>query len=371
MGGWISKPPTPDYTAAAREQGAANVEATRTANLLNNPNTVGPTGNVTYTIGPDGRPTQTTSLSEQEQRLYELTGRAQTGGLEALLEHGMPAVNRALATNYQQPGQASGDLDQRFMTPYGIQQETGFRSAPGLQTGLDFSGAPAMPQDSMALRQQVADSIYGQGSKTLDKHFTRRRGDEEARLSNQGIFRGSEADARVRSDLSAEEESAYGDLRSRSIQEGGNAAQQIHGMQLGARQQGVNEITGQGQFANQARGDYLNQYLASMGAHNAANQQGFNQAQAATGLANAGRAQNMQEQTQATLLPINVMNALLSQGQVTMPQAQQYQGQAIAPAPVFQATQSTYQANQNAASQQNALTGQLLSTAGTVASAFV
>lgn len=77
-----SAPPPPDYAAAAKAQGEANVNSSLATNYMNQVNQVGPTGSITYnrsaTDGytlPDGtfipNTTVTTTLSPEQQKLYD------------------------------------------------------------------------------------------------------------------------------------------------------------------------------------------------------------------------------------------------------------------------------------------------------------
>ena len=78
-------PATPDYAAAAKEQGTANVNAAIATNYLNQANQVGPDGSLTYTYSKPGsglgyttsegqyipQVTATTTLSPGQQKLYD------------------------------------------------------------------------------------------------------------------------------------------------------------------------------------------------------------------------------------------------------------------------------------------------------------
>lgn len=66
-------PNSPNYEAAAQQQGEANLNAAKNTVALSNPNQFNPFGSQTYTIGPDGRPVQNQSFStDQQQRLNDL-----------------------------------------------------------------------------------------------------------------------------------------------------------------------------------------------------------------------------------------------------------------------------------------------------------
>lgn len=66
-------PQSPNYEAAANQQGQANLDAAKSTVALNNPNQHTTYGSQTYTIGPDGRPVQKQELSgDLQQRLFDL-----------------------------------------------------------------------------------------------------------------------------------------------------------------------------------------------------------------------------------------------------------------------------------------------------------
>jgi hypothetical protein len=66
-------PTSPNFVEASNQQGQANLNAARGTIALSNPNVITPYGSQTYSIGPDGRPVQTQSLStDQQQRLFDL-----------------------------------------------------------------------------------------------------------------------------------------------------------------------------------------------------------------------------------------------------------------------------------------------------------
>lgn len=113
-----SPPPAPDYPAAAKEQGSANLETALAQGRINNPNVIGPLGNQDVTW--DGNtPTIRQTLSPQQQRILD-----QQQGTQLLV----------------------GDLAQRGVgAAQGIiGQSVNFNGAPGL-SGTDFAaGAPGM-----------------------------------------------------------------------------------------------------------------------------------------------------------------------------------------------------------------------------------
>ena len=157
-----------------------------------------------------------------------------------------------------------------------------------------------------------------------------------------------------------------------AIGQGLNAYNTKFANQLAAQQQSVGQTAQQGQFANSARDQYINELLSNMSASNAALGQDYQTGQASTGMANAAREQNLNEQAQSQIIPINILNSLLSSSQVTAPQFQGFsQNTNITPAPIFQAAQAQYGAGANAANASNAKGGQMAGIGGALGSAAI
>jgi hypothetical protein len=274
-----SAPPAPDYAAAATAQGAANVDAARASSKLSNPNMANPYGTRTVNYGVNGDADQvqvTDALSPVGQQLFDQQNRISTG-LGDLAEGGIDRVGGMLGSQF--------DMSQVADRP-------------------DLNGTLS--------RDAMTRSIIDRNAPMMD----RRRAQEETQLSNQGIFRGSEAYNAAQDDLARQEN----DFNLGAIQQGGAEQSREYGLQSDARQ---NDI-----------------------------------------------------QTQSFLrqLPLNEINALRSGSQVSTPQFQQYSGVTAAPAPVFAGTQAQGQFDMNNYNQQtassNALTSGLFGLAGAGAMGF-
>lgn len=89
-----SPPPAPDPVATANAQGISNRDTAITQARLNSTNQVTPQGSLTYTAGPEvnGVPqyTATTTLSPEQQRIYDL----QTSSQEKLGRVGNEQIDR-------------------------------------------------------------------------------------------------------------------------------------------------------------------------------------------------------------------------------------------------------------------------------------
>lgn len=332
------------------QQTEANLATAREQNRLNNPNINTPLGSSTWTIGPDGRPINTQTLSPAEQAKLEKGNTLALGGLDIA-----NTLQGQLGESLGQPFGLEGAPETVNPADWGsVQRGLDFSGAgpiqkdPGafapLQMGLNFSGAPPMPGADASVRDKVSKAFFDQQYNLLSPYLKQQQSDLDTMLANQGIARdpqanlGSGAWEREQENLADQRLRMLGDLANRSVISGGDAMQQLFSMALGARQQGVGEATTQGQFANTAQNQQVQQLLAAMAARNAAQQQGATQIQQAgdfwnraqnqvAGQAlqaqagnNAARGQRYQEYTSNRTMPLQLYNAFLNGGQVNMPQ---------------------------------------------------
>ena len=152
-------PPTPDYAAAAKEQGAANVETARVQSKLNNPNTYTPYG--TQLVSYEGdQPTITQTLTPQAQKTLEQQQQVQYQ-LASLSGKGADL--------------ASNVLDKPFTF-----------GGPNVQTSLDLSNVAKMPVNAGTTGQEAIMS-------RLEPSLQRQRTSTETQLINQGLRPGTEA----------------------------------------------------------------------------------------------------------------------------------------------------------------------------------
>jgi len=258
-------PATPDYTAAAVAQGAANVETARTAAKLSNPNYYTPYGTQTVTYNGD-TPTVTQTLNPEAQKALDEQQRGQYG-LAKLGNLGVQNAQNVLNTPFSFGGQ--------------------------VQTGLDTSQIAKMPVNAGTTGQEAIMS-------RLEPSLQRNRVSTETQLVNQGLRPGTEAYDNAIKLLGQQEN----DQRTQAVLQG-------IGLDTSANAQGYNQALQSGQFANTA------------------NQQAL--AQALT-----------QRQT-----PLNEINALMSGSQIQNPSFGAYQGQNIAPPPIFGAAQAKGSADLN------------------------
>lgn len=292
-------PAAPDYAAAATEQGKANVNSAIASNFLNQANQVGPYGNLTYSYDynngytlPDGTKipltTATTTLSPDQQKLLD--------------------QNNALSIQLNDlASRGIGYVDQASRTP--INQN----SLPSLRSGLtsyqykDGTGG----EDFTAHRDRITQAMMDRMRPDIDRQQEVLR----TRLANQGITQGSDA---------------YNSEQF-NFQRGVND-QRIAALLAGDQEQQM----------------YWDQQQRNLDNYNKAQEGNFGQGLASAQFANQARSQAIQEQDYFKNQPLNMLNALRSGNQVTMPQfGNVTAGSSIQPAPVYAATNDAYNAAMN------------------------
>lgn len=265
------KPPKqPDVVNAAREQGQQNILAAQTQAQLNRVNQAGPGGTVSYSQDPNNPNiyTQTTTLSPEQQRLYDATTRGATDRANAAQTNfdlygrnlgqgvdfsGLAQRMTSAGPTQQQTGVMAPSVARGRINTMGLQQ---FERQPGqqYQQSVDFSGATQLPgnNDFSAERQRVEDALYNRSASRLDDQFGRQQEDMRSQLLARGLVEGTKAYEDQMRDFNQARTDAYGDLRDRAVLAGGQEQGRLFGQALQARQQGVGEELQQGQFANDA-----------------------------------------------------------------------------------------------------------------------
>jgi hypothetical protein len=176
-------PAAPDYSAAARETAAGNLDAARAAAASNRVNQVTPYGNLDYSVtgsDPYGNPTWTarTSLSEVGQQLLNNQNAASLG-LGG-------TINAAL-------GQVQSTMGQAFNPNL---PSTGFNPGQSYQDAYMQRLAPQLEQNRDQLQQQLANKGIDIGSEAYDRAMQvqgQRENDLLAAATTQGFGVGSQA----------------------------------------------------------------------------------------------------------------------------------------------------------------------------------
>lgn len=409
-------PPAPDYAAAAQQQGQANLTAAQQGSVISNPNIVSPYGNqtvswappdpnnpggaqqatVTQTLNPDAQ----AALTSQQKTQAALGGLAQQGIGQASDILGKPFQfsGQQVSTVAPTPGEMNpgpgaatyglaGNVDAK---PYAV-DPSAYGQAQGVGAGmyglangnLDLSGVAKMPVNAgttgqAAILSRLQPQIE-QSSKALQQQ-----------LANQGITSGSEAWNNAQRDQGQQANDLYTQAALQGInldtaanQQGFNQALQagMYGNQAvaqnfgqGATAQGLtNQAIGQNfgqalsasgqnfaqaqsaqQQANQAVGQNFGQGITAAQFQNQNQNQQYNQNLQSAGFTNNASNQALAQQLALYNQPLNSITALMSGSQIQNPQFQQYTGQNVNAAPVFQGVQAQNQAAMDVYGQQMA-----------------
>lgn len=225
-----SPPPAPDYAGAAKEQGVANKEAAVSSSRLNNPNVISPYGTQTYTeAGDEGRPTLIQTLSPDQQAL--LTAGNQTKlGLSNLAQQGTSAAQ----------GVIGAPVD--------------FSGTPGLSSTDLTAGAPGLPGDAASTREKVINAMMGR----VDTDTTRARDIKHSNLIAAGIRPGSQAYAAEMDMI----DRGYNDARQQALLAGGQEASRDYQMDMGRRQQAIQEAISKFGTTSEARRQAITELLS-------------------------------------------------------------------------------------------------------------
>lgn len=420
MGGKGSAPPPPDYIGAANTQAAASRELTNMQNYANRPTINTPFGSQTWGTRAITDPatgqqvtqwTQNTALAPGLQQAldYQLNtqvGRSQlaSGFMGRVADEYARPFDYGNLPQMAQPSAparlttATADYTPGLNTAFGFGGPQGNVGTEFLQRGLNTGDNPNLPQVDSGYRDRVADQLMQRMQPVHD--YQQRQ--LETRLANQGFTVGSEAYNRALTELQQRQAGE----RFNALDQSGNEAQRLFGMQMGARQQAFNEdVTGgnfynqaanqafnqnlqAGQFRNQAIGQdygqnlgaaqFQNQALGQAQALDLARMQAGNQAAAQQfGLnqqfadsQNRLRQQAIAEQMQRRGMSLNEMNALLSGQQVSMPQMPSFAAAQRAETPnILGATQMGYDAALGAYNADQAAFGNLLGAGAQLGSA--
>jgi len=319
-----SPPPAPDPRATAQAQAEFNVDAARTNARLNRVDQNTTQGTVRFNDMGNDRWESTTTLSPEQQRLYDLSTQAQTTYGEAAnsqLGQAREALSSPFAFNA--PDMRFDVADRTGGMTMGVQDRTG-----ELQRGLqDRSGSLAFRPDFEGVGDpnQSRDAVEAALMARLNPQLERDRAALENRLANQGITMGSEAFNTGMSEFGRN----ANDARIGAILNAGQEQSRMFGLGMGqaglrnaATQQAFGMDMGRGQFANDATNQAFGQDIGRGQFNNAALQQAFGMDMGRAQFGNQARQQSLQEQLALRAQPVNEASALLSGSQVQMPQFQ-------------------------------------------------
>lgn len=300
------KQPQPvDPTVSIGAQTQANAETARLQQTLNNVNTNGPYGSVTWSQDPNNpdRWTQNTRLSDAEQQTYNLQKQATNTALgvanqqaqrvgNALNQTPTPGAYGDLKNSVSpgngiqwQPNQPPEGFEESFQAPgvnlnpgQGAQYQTSFGRqdvsfAPNqppetYQEGINRYGVQQQvgPTDFTADRNAVTDAAFRQAMSRLQPEYGRMRDNLETKLANQGIGMQSTAYDGAQDRFGRQENDAYQQAAWNAVGAGAAEQQALFGQKLA-----------QGQFANSAQNQDYSQQMGQAGLYNQA--QAANEAQ--------------------------------------------------------------------------------------------
>jgi hypothetical protein len=270
------------------------------------------------------------------------------------------AANQAIAQNFAQ-GQAAQQMQnqaigQNFEQALAAQQAQNAALGQNYQQAL---GAAGFNREGLLQQFGMGQSAQELANQALAQNYQTTF--DQARLQNealQQIFQ-----------QGATQQQMYNQAAAQNFQQQ-VAAQQAN---LARQAQQVGQAQGAAGFYNEAQAQAYQQELARQAAANAAQQQQFQQNIAQQQFRNTAIQQALAQQAAIRSIPVNEISALLSGGQVNVPQFQGYSGVTVAPAPIFQAGQAQgdfAQRNyQNQVGSYNAGMGMLGSLAGAVGTA--
>ena len=304
--------------------------------------------------------------NQAQQQAFQQRLQAGEFGREAQLasfgtqQQAQEAANQAIAQNFAQ-GQAAQQMQnqaigQNFEQALAAQQAQNAALGQNYQQAL---GAAGFNREGLMQQFGMGQSAQELANQALAQNYQTTF--DQARLQNealQQIF-----------GQSATQQQMYNQAAAQNFQQQ-VAAQQAN---LARQAQQVGQAQGAAGFYNEAQAQAYQQELARQAASNAAQQQQFQQNIAQQQFRNTAIQQALAQQAAIRSIPVNEISALLSGGQVNVPQFQGYSGVTVAPAPIFQAGQAQgdfAQRNyQNQVGAYNAGMGMLGSLAGAVGTA--
>lgn len=338
--GKSKSPPAPDYTAAAKETAAGNLEMAQYATNANRINQITPYGSLTYSYQPQ----------------YDAQGRETGAGwtqTESLTPQAQAALDQQLALNQKYGEVANKGFDSAqslFENPQlntsGIPQgATGINlsglpgggqqmTLPGQAASFSTSGLPALSSGpDLSSLPKFASGGISSGGASVDLNGLPSRGINAGQTAVEAIM------SRLQPQLAQQEEALRTRLANQGIglqseaygREQNLQGQRANDLQLQAAAQGIsvdemvrqnafNEQMGQASIANQNAQMNLQAQIANASLANQARQQAYNEQMGVAGLNRSDRQQLYNESLGAFGLNQSAQNDAFNQ----MLQANQY-----------------------------------------------
>ena len=318
----------------------------------------------------------------QSQRFGQAVGTTELGAQLAGQQFGMgqaanEAQNAAIAQNFQQALASQQAQNAAMGQGFGQTLGAGEFNRAGLMAQFGM-GQQAQQMANEAISQNYNRSLSTRElqNAALQQVFNQALAQQQAQNAAAGQNFGQTAQAQeLNLARQAQQAGQSGQLAQFYNQAQAQAMQQELARAQGqnaAQGQQFQQIVQQQEARNAALAQRFQQDMARQGAGNAAQQQQFQQNIAAQQFYNTAIQQALAQQAAIRSLPVNEISALLSGGQVSIPQFQGYSGVNVAPAPIFQAGQAqgdfaqrNYQNQVGAYNAQMGLFGDLAGAAGT------
>ncbi len=324
----------PDYEAAAERQGESSKEVTNMQTWANRPNQVTPWGSTTWQSSPTVDPatgqqvtqwTQNTSLTPEGQKALDDQFAVQSGRSD---------IARELLPRAQDEFGQTMDWSK-----YGDFQQG--PKAGTLRTGLGADATQVNPAERYY--DEAGDALMSQFDKRMAPKFERDTAALETQLRNRGFNPGDAGYNQALEDMRTSQNDAYSNAAFQASQLAGQEGSRMYGMDMGARQQQMDELG----FGNEATA------------------QQFGLGSAESNAANTLRQNQLAEEMQRRGFSLNEINALISGQQVAMPNMPGFQNAGRAETVQYnQAASNQFAADQAAADAKNAFTNQLVGAAG-------
>lgn len=378
-------PPPPDYAAAAKEQGAANLQAGQQTAALNRPDQYDSNGSQTWALKPGADPKNpqagdwvvTNKLNETQQGLKDQQDKL-SGQYGELAAGALNTVGNTMSQKFDTSGlpQASA-LSNQGLQAFGKSPDLpgNQQMAPGVSGRNLTSMAGArdygqVGQSTEATRQAITDAMYKRTTANLDPQTQQASSDMRSRLASQGITEGSPAYQRAMDNQARQQSDAYAAARNDAIMAGGteesrintmnlgnanfdnNTRAQQYGERMGISEQGnrnidatFNQGLAAANFNNGVRNDQFSQGMTKAGYDNGVRSQQFGENQAMNSANNTLHNNSVQEALMQRQLGMNEANALRTGNQLGGMNFQQYGGAGqVGAAPIYQATGDQYNA---------------------------
>jgi hypothetical protein len=283
-----SSPPAPDPIATAQAQANINKDAIATSARFNRTNQNTPYGSLTYSgTAGEADDTLTTSLSPELMNLLN----GQLGISQGLTDQSLNRLGGIPSENFTLDGAPSvragayapiaDSFDKGRALQYDIGDAGQIQKSLGpsgqIQTGVNLNGLPQIGTNFGDQLTQASDAAYNSQARYLDPQFQRQEQAMQSQLAAQGITQGSEAYNDAIKQFSENKDRSYQGARDSAFLAGTGLQNQLFGQNVTARQQGVSEQFGLGDFRNQAQNQQFGQNLAAGQFGNDAQQQLFAQ----------------------------------------------------------------------------------------------